>query len=783
MSTAAVTPRTAPGQDRPALQLVCAGVATLLTDAEIDLVDLVNDAEQVIESLLDLDADPDDYRLAEILVEHLCRRYGVERHADGDRITNVESALRRYLIPFLVETDATRPEGRRGVSALRITHLERLPRVLSGDLPVPAATVAGDLLGRRGAACVFLSLTDAAAVTDGGAPALDQAVAGGVVPLHRDARTGEDIVMPLDLRDAGLLIEPARPHGLKKSSARNILRDLELSIERARTHGANVRGTFKLAAIEPLVQNRARQPKMGQREVTLTETAALAADLSAIAQVALWVGRLVGNRIGEVFGLLVCDFFRDPEGRPWIDLSKQGGLACLVRDPETGRLVPQDRKPRTKTPKGIRCIPIPRPLGDLLDRLIEVFHTDPATGAVDYAARLLPGIGKDEASGQSTFRTALTEATEALGLATTPHDLRACLLTDLANAGIGERVRHFYAGHELENPTIQDRHYDRGVAPELLFEVTDLLEAKLAAELGTADLRVPTTATHRWGTQTTAHARRRHITEMLRSTGWLAAEHGAAGQGRELTVAEVARRVNLSVPRTRMMMRTGVIASHAKPWKTRSVWAAYEAGVEAYLATKAGVSIHDLAAEVGWNYHQTWYVLGQLELMPGDRHRGETVLLDEDTADTFRAEVSRRSKVEAGALRVCEAAEILDISVVSAETLIRQDFLEVTPGPTDTRDRWVTRASVEAYQAEFPVAAEATDEADDVAPLTCTKARRILGVSRHELTMLTTTRQLRLDHLPGSRHVYINTHSALAYAKRIAHARAIERLEDLIAAP
>ena len=101
-------------------------------------------APEVIDTLLDLDEDPDQYRLAEVLIEHVCSRYGIGRHADGDRVTSVESTLRRHLIPFLVETDDARPAGRRGIADLRITHLERLPRVLSGDLTLPAATVAGD---------------------------------------------------------------------------------------------------------------------------------------------------------------------------------------------------------------------------------------------------------------------------------------------------------------------------------------------------------------------------------------------------------------------------------------------------------------------------------------------------------------------------------------------------------------------------------------------------------------------------------------------------------------
>ena len=72
--------------------------------------------------------------------------------------------------------------------------------------------------------------------------------------------------------------------------------------------------------------------------MSLAETAALAGYMSVIAQVLLWMGRLVGTGIGEEFGLLVCDYFRDEDQRPWLDFSKQGG-----RVPGQGRRVRKSR--------------------------------------------------------------------------------------------------------------------------------------------------------------------------------------------------------------------------------------------------------------------------------------------------------------------------------------------------------------------------------------------------------------------------------------------------------
>lgn len=431
---------------RPPLLRVCAGEPLLLTDAEVDLVELVNRARQVKQWLLDASADPDDHRLAEVLLEHLCHRYGIQRRGKGDRITNLKSIYRRHLLPFLVELDAGRPEPQRGVAALRLTHLEELPAVLAGGAPLPAATVAGDQLGRRpGIACIFLDLGDASQVVTGGARALEAALRQGSVPLYTDVRTGGDIVRAADLRSAGLLVERATPHGVATSTATNILRDLRYAIDRARTHGAAIRGSFNLEATEPLPGNRMQPPRQDSGHISLADVAATMAYLPQIGQVVLWLERLTGERISESFGPAVSDYWRDSTGQGWLRIDKQGGRSAPVRDPETGEYVQADSKDHTKTLAGKRTIPLPRQLADLLDALLAAFHTDAETGQVDPAARLIPGLQSEDTSGQSSFRTWLARAQEEADIAFRPHDLRGALITDLKNAGVNERLAHYYA--------------------------------------------------------------------------------------------------------------------------------------------------------------------------------------------------------------------------------------------------------------------------------------------------------------------------------------------------
>ena len=598
------------------------------------------------------------------------------------------------------------------------------------------------------------------------------------MPVHTDARTGTTVVMALHLRLAGLLHEPPTPHGLARSTATEVLRLMNQTLVRARTHGADIRFALKLNAIEPLTNRRVRAVKQPSGYTSVATIRTVNAEMPVVGQVALWVARLTGARIGEIFGLLVSDFARDTEGRAWLTITKQGGKSSKVRD-EEGRLVTQNSKDGTKTEAGKRTIPIPGLLAELLDRLIEVFHTDPVTGLPQLTNRLIPGVGKEDASGQSSARDWLNDAVKATGVHSFGfHDQRDALITDLKNAGIDERLAHYYAGHEHPDATIQDRHYDLGPNRALLHPVADVMAVILIGE-GIADLRVPTTAREQWGTTTRAHERAQEIHEALVEQGWRTDGQESAG-GRVLSVKEVAARLEKAETHTRRLMSSGTIRAHQRPWGTRQVWVAYERDVDAYQQTITRPGIEDLATEAGWTYHQVFHLLHELRLLPAEHVKGHQVRLDPDAVAAFRAEAARRCQVLAGAMSLAQAAETLDMPVTSVETLLNRKMLEPTEGPTGARRRWVTVRSVEAYQAQFPTPAAPGPAADEPLLLTTTETRRLLKLTRHEVTRLTSIRQLTLGRKPGNRHVYITADSALAYAHRAHLSAAVTELEAFL---
>jgi integrase len=695
---------------------------------------------------LDPARDPNGYAFAEVTLAWFHTHVGVERRTGGVRAGDLASHLQRYLLPFALEFDAEQPSA--GVSRLRLQHTKQVMKIISGAAPLPAATVAGDLLGRTGLACTWLTLTDAAAVTIGGLPALREAVARGVLtPVSAD---GVDLVRPVWLRTADLLIELDEPHGLAATTQTTVLKTLRTIIDHARDLGADVRGTFdRVTAVEPLPHERMRPPSQPPRFVHLAEIAAVCRHLAPVFQLAVWLMRMVGLRIGEAYGLDVADV-TDRGGRMWLAVTSQGGKNSLVRG-DDGRLRPATSKPDTKTRRH-RTVPVPAQLADLLREVIRVFHTDPDTGEVNTGARLIPGIGSDDAGGISALYSALDAAFTALRAeapdveAFNPHDLRYSVVTALANAGVDKRLRRWYLGHHSP----QDVHegYDLGPQGDELVPAADVLTG-LAAEQAPVDLRVPTSKTEQWGSGTRRAATAHLLRAELLATGWLlplprvelpgiAAPADPAGDP-PVSAAEVARLAGIQPQTARKLLRTGDIpGAHQRQWGNRQVWYTYRSDVDAYLARSAA-TVDSLAARLGYSYHQTWTLLVQLDVLDPGRPKGSAIRLTAADIAAVDAEVGRRREAATRVMLLDEAEQRLQLPRVTVETLLRQGHLVPAPAPDDTRHRYLTVVSVEAYLAAFPVAAPSVG---DGAVVPVAEARRAFGVTRPAMTKLVNSRRL-----------------------------------------
>ncbi|EYR65321.1 hypothetical protein N866_00625 [Actinotalea ferrariae CF5-4] len=720
------------------------GHPVLLGADDADLIALVNAGTQI----LDPGTDPDQVTPATLQLAWFVHHVGTMRHTDGDRSVNLGSALTRYIVPFLLELAAAKPADARGVADLWFAEAEALPRILSGGAPLPAATVAGDLLRRSALTCVWLPLLDAGQVSHGGTAAVTDAISHRRLSTHRDG-AGHVLVRTADLRTAGLLLEPAGPHGIDTGTARNVLFPFKQAMLRAANLGAHLRGNFEtLRPIKPLISQRLRTPRVDPGYTSLADIHALAAHLSVVHQVALWLLRLMGLRIGEAFGLLVSDFWFDAGADAWVlAVEKQGGTKATVRDPETGKLEPSDTKPGTKTAQSHRLLRVPPMLAHALTEIIAIFHTDD-DGTVLTDARLLPGVRRDDAGGAENFRDAVYQAAAAAEVARfRPHDLRGALITDLKNAGIKKRLRLYFSGHK-KHRTVHDG-YDDGVPVTHQRKATAALQALLEKQAIT-QLVVPTSKQHTWGVTTRAAERSDQIREQLRQRGWETAPDGFAPDDVVLGTAEAAARLNISPIEMRRRFASGKVPGRRVMVGRKPEWKTTEADLAASMATPAGTTLKELAASTGLTYPQARTLCLALGVLRRDAtNRGRAVLLDDTQVATVRAELDRRRIAAEAVMDLAAAARHLGLPLGQVEKLHRSGVLQAAPNPTGGRGRHVTRTSVDDYARDH--ATSPADPDDLYVPFAAACAG--LRLTRQELSSAVGCGQFRATTIARRQHV------------------------------
>jgi hypothetical protein len=116
----------------------------------------------------------------------------------------------------LSSSPVARGLGRGGIAHLRVPQAEQLQSILSGDKPLPAATVGGDRLRRVAITYLWLTPAGAARVGTEDETGLRQALADDRLTASTD-RHGQELVFALDLRAAGLLDEPDPQRGIPAS--------------------------------------------------------------------------------------------------------------------------------------------------------------------------------------------------------------------------------------------------------------------------------------------------------------------------------------------------------------------------------------------------------------------------------------------------------------------------------------------------------------------------------------------------------------------------------------
>jgi hypothetical protein len=678
------------------------------------------------------------HRIDEVAAAFMRHRYATLRRGQVGRHGTVQADIDNDLLPFF---------ARHGVAVI-----ERVTNELVGKLAeyLAGLEAADDVVPPP----LWPQLDGVRAVTLARAEQLEGTSRStikrwhkrGLLPSwHVDDVDGRVRIAVGDLR--GAAARPAqrstrRP--LQTSTAGNKLGVLKMILEFAAARGIPLTGD-PMAGIFAVAPEDVRTPDDELPHVPLDQFRTFAVHMPVVQQLAMWLERILGVRIGEGFGPHVgdvVDLGGDRGG--YIVLDRQGGKPFLII--VDGERVVADEKERLKTRKSHRVIALPRQVMVMLRVVIAVFHTDPDTGEVDMTARLIPGLQQANRSGQSAHRGALRAAvanasfnTEVYG-AITPKRLRACLVSDLERLGVSGPMARRYVGH-IAGDDVHARYYllDPAAVPEAMAEwrpVTEMIERLIDDELG-GTLLVPTTVRQTFGTKHPLRARQQYIDATLAAHGWFIEPRTDTGEAM-LGCEHVARVLGIALTTARRQLREGTIPGGVLVRKGgREVWMCPADEVEAH---RRWLSEHpttdDLAEELGLTYHQLYALIAELDITGLQRVRGGDLRLTPGAVTRLRSEQSRRQRLAERAMPLSVVAVELGIPVLTAETLLRRGVLMLDPESSTSRERQVTRESVEAFAATRATGARPADPDEPAVP--DVEARAITGLTRPGLANMVT---------------------------------------------
>ncbi|WKN47472.1 hypothetical protein [Nocardioides sp. Arc9.136] len=446
--------------------------------------------------------------------------------------------------------------------------------------------------------------------------------------------------------------------------------------------------------------DRERKPK--HEPVSIGRCADVAARLHVVHQLALWLMRLLGLRIGEAFGVRVGSIIDRGEGEPGVLLVKeQGGRKMRSRKPGERYVTIADQTVVLKTHNSYRVLVVPSALMDLIRTTIAVFHTN-TDGSVRTADRLVPGLKRRNAGGQQAFRAALSAAAAEVAIeleqdevdatfSLAPHDMRRSVLSDLDRFEVKDTHARRFGGHAA-GADVHGRHYVlddpklrpmKKIAKRIQKEVTEALPA---------GLHIPTMVSCTTNNQPALALEGRRIDAELAERGWLLLP--SDGDDVLVGAGEVAELLGIAVQEARRRMADGRIPSTV--WSERARGSERRSRLSDVRAIKAlqdsHVSIRSIAEEFGTTYHTVY----QFVLAQGYERRrinDREYVLTTETAQRVRAHYQTQAALHARAIPFSVAVEELGATLATVEQMVRDGILDADEPAHDGR-RMVTRDSV-----------------------------------------------------------------------------------------
>jgi hypothetical protein len=441
--------------------------------------------------------------------------------------------------------------------------------------------------------------------------------------------------------------------------------------------------------------------------VSLPVTARIAVQLHVIHQTALWIMRIAGLRIGEVYGVCVHAFIEDA-GWGHLLVEAQGGKNYKVRDTNE-EVTTTTRKEVTKTQSGYRLIALPPALTALIRLIIAAYHTDPETGVVNGDARLIPTI-RSAGGGRAGFEAALRAAVGGLNDGTDPddfvipHDLRKAYATDLAWSEVEPLVKRRAMGHRAGTDvfdlvyTLDDR-LKEAMRPAAL-----VIQAEIEATIGSL---VVTTAKRPlygkdWDPDRVAYA-----DDVLSEADWQIQDFGDDWIG----TAEAAAILGGAESATRRLFRDQIPAV-----KHDGAWLARRDDVEAYRDRFAGWHrLDDIGAQSGHDYHTVYRTLTRLGIEAHKDEYSRQLLLTTQQAAAVTDELARVDALRERAVPVSAAAKMLRARESSVRLWAKPGGCLTADAETDAAGRtYITRASIRAEMDRRGTAPKETVSAEEL---------------------------------------------------------------------
>lgn len=511
-----------------------------------------------------------------------------------------------------------------------------------------------------------------------------------------------------------------------------------------------------------LGMHKSEKVKSEKRQVvSLRQCADIASRLHVVHQLVLWLMRILGLRIGEVYGLRVYDVLdRGPGKYGVIGINRQGGRKYVTSRPgdETST---SDEKPDLKTPHSQRVLVVPPALMDLVRSVITIFHTD-ADGIVRADARLVPGLKRRDAGGQGAFRSALAAAAEVVQVdcttardaiegvfSCTPHDMRRTVVSDLDRLKVkGTHARRF-VGH-LPGTAVMHRHYLLD-DPKLrtVKAIAKLIQREVDADLPNG-LSQPTTVRCTTGHQPHLRKDGDRIDAELIERGWLVLMTDDGGEPL-LSPAEAAGLWEVSPKTARLWMAEALVPSI--PWSERGtgherrVRLADAVALRERMATQ--VTLVRLAEELGTSYHTIYqFVRAQgLELQAwGERD----YVVPPAAAARLREHYAHQAELHRRAVPYSVAATTLGLTVAVIERMVGEGVLDADERAHDGR-RMITRASLAGAQVAPRPRTNKTRSCDDL--LVWPEVKAMTGLSSSEIDALVAVGTLVREDFQRRRHV------------------------------